>query len=236
MKESAEHYGLDPKRFKILDDPKPAAPSHLPPPTDGLSNLNRGSVPATFQNQPDFVDANEYRGIPVYRLSPSQPSGQAAINSAAQSTAKPIADTSAAGVVGKALPGTVNNGKVSAATLSNVADGSTRFAREASHSSYVPTSNPLSATDAGSSATISISAFTMQVAGVSVSLGGGSIAALSYSTLYYIYYSDATVSGGSVSYSASLTKSTALDTTSNFYVGSITTPAGTNPNTVGDHG
>src|SRR5690348_8884181 len=56
-------------------------------------------------------------------------------------------------------------------TLAHIADdaGSGRFARTSVHSSHYPTSNPLTATDAGASATVNIAAHTMQVGGTGVS-------------------------------------------------------------------
>jgi hypothetical protein len=235
--ESAATYGLDPARFKVLDDPKSIA--HVPPPTDGVPNLLRGSLPQSVQLPPDFTAGSEYRHIPVYRLLPPQPSGVAGVNSAVQSTSKPISTEAAGVVVGKALPGTVgNNGTVSAATLNNVGDGAVRFARESGHSSMVPTTNPLGATDAGSSATVSVGAFTGQYSGRTVSYGSGSIVGLPYATLLYVYTSDATLSGGAVSFSASTSKPDTLGatsgTTSNIFVGSINTPASGGSATVGN--
>jgi hypothetical protein len=109
--------------------------------------------------------------------------------------------------------------------LGNLPDGSSRFAAVGSGLSYRPTTNPLTATDAGSSATVSIASFTMQTSGNgAISVNSGSITALSYGTLYYIYYSDPTLAGGTVTFLATTSKATAIDGNGNFYVGSITTP------------
>jgi hypothetical protein len=106
----------------------------------------------------------------------------------------------------------------------------------ASASSYRPTTNPLSATDAGSSATITIANFTMNVAGVgAVSVNGGSITGLSYGTLYYIYYADPAIAGGSVTYQYTTTKSSAISSGVDFFVGSILTPLHGGQNTVGNN-
>jgi hypothetical protein len=103
-----------------------------------------------------------------------------------------------------------------------------------SASSYRPTTNPLSATDAGSSATITIASFTMNVAGVgAVSVNGGSITGLSYGTVYYIYYADPTISGGAVSYSYSTTKTDAITSGVDFFVGSIINPVSGGAPTLG---
>jgi hypothetical protein len=119
---------------------------------------------------------------------------------------------------------------------SEVQDGPSNFSATASTLTYRPTSNPLTATDAGSNATINIASFTMRTSSKGdISVSSGSITALSYSTLYYIYYDDGTLAGGSVTFHATTTKTTALQGTGRFYVGSIVTPAATAPNTVGNN-
>jgi hypothetical protein len=120
--------------------------------------------------------------------------------------------------------------------LDNVADSTTRFAQTAGGLTYRPTSNPLSATDAGSNDTVSIAAFTMRCTGhADVSVSSGSITALSRSTLYYIYYDDATLAGGAVTFNAATTKETALNGAGRFFVGSITTPVASGAATVGNN-
>ena len=56
-------------------------------------------------------------------------------------------------------------------------------------------------------------------------MDSGSIAGLSFDTLYYIYYDDETLQGGGVTYAAVTTKETALSAGRRFFVGSIRTPA-----------
>jgi hypothetical protein len=120
--------------------------------------------------------------------------------------------------------------------LSIVPDSSSRFGQTASGLTYRPTSNPLTATDAGSNATVSIAAFTMRTSSKGdVSVNSGSVTALSYSTLYYIYYDDATLAGGGVTYAATTTKTTAIQGSGRFFVGSITTPAATGPTATGNN-
>jgi hypothetical protein len=105
-----------------------------------------------------------------------------------------------------------------------------------SASSYRPTTNPLSATDAGSSATITVASFTMNVAGVgAVSVNGGSLTGLSYGTVYYIYYADPAIAGGSVTFQATTTKSSAISSGVDFFVGSILTPVSGGANTIGNN-
>jgi hypothetical protein len=105
----------------------------------------------------------------------------------------------------------------------------------ASNYSYRPLTNPLTATDAGASDTVSCAAFTMRVGGNDVSISSGSVASLSRKTLYFIYYTDTSIAGGSVTFSASTTKETALASAGRFFVGSIYTPAAGSPDTVGNN-
>jgi hypothetical protein len=121
--------------------------------------------------------------------------------------------------------------------LGNMPDDSAsgRFARTGVHSTYRPLSNPLTATDAGSNDTIPIAAFTMRVGALDVPISSGSITTLSRSTLYFIYYDDATLAGGSVSFNASTTKETALSGAGRFFVGSIVTPAAGSIDTIGNN-
>jgi hypothetical protein len=106
----------------------------------------------------------------------------------------------------------------------------------AAHSSYRPLSNPLSATDAGATATISIAAFSMRVPGISdISLNSGTITGLAFSTGYYLYYDDPLYAGGAVTYQATTTKETALNNTGRFFVGSIKTPVDGGVDTTGNN-
>jgi hypothetical protein len=119
---------------------------------------------------------------------------------------------------------------------SEVQDGPSNFSATASTLTYRPTSNPLTATDAGTNASVNVAAFTMLTSSKgSISVSSGSITALSYSTLYYIYYDDPTLAGGSVTFAATTTKTTAINGSGRFFVGSIITPAATAPNTTGNN-
>jgi hypothetical protein len=102
------------------------------------------------------------------------------------------------------------------------------------HGSYRPTSNPLTATDAGATATVSIAAFTMRVGATDVSINSGSVTSLSFATLHYIYYDDATLAGGSVTFNAATIKETALNDDDRFFVGSILTPPNGGGDTIGN--
>lgn len=102
------------------------------------------------------------------------------------------------------------------------------------HVSYKLTSNPLTAIDAGATATINIAAHTNRIGGTDVSNSSGSIASLSFDTLYYIYYDDEKLAGGSVSYQATTTKTTALQGENRFFIGSIRTPLDGGADTAGN--
>jgi hypothetical protein len=84
----------------------------------------------------------------------------------------------------------------------------------------------ITATDAGSNVTITISAHTRVYGdGTSVAVSGGSLTALAYSTAYYVFYDQASRAGGAVTYQSSTSiqgNGTAPD---RHFVGAVTTPA-----------
>jgi hypothetical protein len=101
---------------------------------------------------------------------------------------------------------------------------------------YRPTSNMLTASDAGASATINIAAFTLRVAGqADVSYNLGSISALAFNTFYFIYCDDPTWRGGTQTYEATVTKEEALNGAGRIFLGSIRTPADGAPDTIGNN-
>jgi len=111
-------------------------------------------------------------------------------------------------------------------TLDLVIDSAARKARTAAHSTYRPLSNPLTATDAGASATVNVAAFTLRVAGqADVNYSLGSISSLAFNTLYFIYCDDPTFQGGTQTYEATVTKENALSGAGRIFIGSIYTPA-----------
>lgn len=106
-------------------------------------------------------------------------------------------------------------------------------------SSYV-SGITISATDAGANATITISAHTRHYpqpdgSTVDVSVNGGSVTGLAYSTTYFIYYDDPTRSGGVVTYQASTSDATAAQIGDRHTVGAIVTPAAAAPDTGGNY-
>lgn len=84
----------------------------------------------------------------------------------------------------------------------------------------------ITATDAGASATITISAHTRVYGdGTSVAVSGGSVAGLAYSTVFYVYYDQASRAGGAVTYVTTTSQATAAQTGDRHSLGAVTTPA-----------
>ena len=94
------------------------------------------------------------------------------------------------------------------------------------HASYRPTSNPITAIDAGASATIDIAAFSMRVPGqADIPFGSGAIIGLAYNTLYYVYLFDpGFLPLASPAYLATTTKETVINSAGYMFVGSVRTP------------
>lgn len=96
--------------------------------------------------------------------------------------------------------------------------------------------NVLSATDAGSNVTITIAAHTRKYGdATSVSVSGGTLTGLDYSTKYYVYYDDANRTGGSETYHATTDPNTSQPNaaTGRHSLGKITTPAAGGSDTSG---
>lgn len=88
----------------------------------------------------------------------------------------------------------------------------------------------VAATDAGANVTVTISAHTRHYpqpdgSTVDVSVSGGSVTALAYSTTYFIYYDDAARAGGAVTYQATTSSTSAAQIGDRHMVGSVLTPA-----------
>lgn len=84
----------------------------------------------------------------------------------------------------------------------------------------------ITATDAGSNCTATISGHTRIYGdGTSVSVTGGTVTGLSYSTTYYFYYDQPSRAGGTVSYVATTDQAVAAQTGNRHLVGNVTTPA-----------
>jgi hypothetical protein len=105
------------------------------------------------------------------------------------------------------------------------------------HASYRPTTNPLTAHDAGASATINVAAFSMRVAGqADIPFGSGAVTGLAYNTLYYVYVNDiGYLPEPSPTYLTTTTKETTLISAASMFVGSILTPLAGAPDTIGNN-
>ena len=111
----------------------------------------------------------------------------------------------------------------SAAAAQNAADSSNAVA---SLTNSGVTGVTITATDAGSNVTVTVSSHTRVYGdGSTVSVSSGSVTGLSYSTAYYIYYDDPSRAGGTVTYQATTSMATASQTGDRHLVGVVTTPA-----------
>lgn len=84
---------------------------------------------------------------------------------------------------------------------------------------------PLTATESGGVATISVAAHSVQFGFGTVAYNSGSITGLSTSTTYYVYADDSNYAGGAVTYLATTNANTVTASNGRYYVGRITTPA-----------
>lgn len=132
-----------------------------------------------------------------------------------------------------AQPGVLNK------TLQYVTDNGGRFASTASGTSYRPTTNPLTSTDAGANATISVASFNLRLRNSSitsdVAYNSGSITTLSYGTLYYVYVNDPLFAGGAVTYAATTTKENVLSGAGYIFLGSVFTSVSGGGTTFGNN-
>jgi hypothetical protein len=138
----------------------------------------------------------------------------------------------AANAAAEAAQTAADTANTAAADASAVAEQVT--ADNALANSYV-TGLTLTATDAGSNVTITISAHTRVYGdGTSVSVSGGSITGYAYSTVARIYYDQPSRAGGVVSYQATTSAEVAAQTGSRHSVGAVTTPAAAAPPNTGN--
>lgn len=119
-----------------------------------------------------------------------------------------------------------------AATAQSAADGANSVA---SLTNSGVTGLTLGASDAGASATITISAHTRVYGdGTSLAITGASITGLAYSTVYYVYYDDPTRADTTPSFLTTTSDTTAAQTGDRHLVGRVTTPAAAAPPNSGD--
>jgi hypothetical protein len=152
----------------------------------------------------------------------------------AQSTATTAQSTATSA---QSTANTANTNATAAQTTANTANTNATAAQTAAASakrndkisgSWTSPGTILSGADAGSDATITIANHTRYYGdNTSVSVTGGSITGLFYSTTYYLYYDDSNTTGGSVTWHATLDPNTALPnrTAGRHFAGSIITPA-----------
>lgn len=98
---------------------------------------------------------------------------------------------------------------------------------DAVSASWTSPGSILSANDGGSSATIVVANHARKYGDTSsVSVTGDTLAGLSYSTLYSVYYDDDNHAGGAVTYHATTNPNTALPNaaTGRHFCGTVTTP------------
>lgn len=143
----------------------------------------------------------------------------------------------AAAAAAAASAATAQTAANSAQTSANTAQASADDANSvASLTNSGVTGCTITATDAGSNVTVTISAHTRKYGdGTSVSVNGGSVTGLNYSTTYFIYYDQASRAGGAVTYVATTSEATAAQTGDRHCVGMVVTPAAAGPPADGDY-
>lgn len=144
--------------------------------------------------------------------------------SALQSAVDAITAAQAAATAAQAAADTANT----AAAAAN--DAAVAVTAQATLGDSYATGLTIGATDAGSNATISISAHNRVYpqpdgSNVTVAVNSGTFTGKAYSTSFWIYYDDPTRAGGAVTYQATTTQSTAAQTGARHFVGAVTTPA-----------
>lgn len=100
----------------------------------------------------------------------------------------------------------------------------------------VQTTLPVTATDAGASATANVAAHTLSRESGDVSYNAGSVSGLAYDTRYWIYADDTNYGGGAVTYSATTSKSDIVGNIGRYFVSEVRTPASSGSDTAGSVG
>ena len=96
--------------------------------------------------------------------------------------------------------------------------------------------NPLSATDAGTNASIAITAHSYDYDFGTVNVNSGSITGLAFSTTYWVYFDDPRYEGGAVTYVATTTIGDVTGAQARIYLGTVDTPANGGGDTSGRGG
>lgn len=186
---------------------------------------------------PDFLQ----RGVPMVdaqgRATMQFQTNFQAIIDSLQGQIDAITQAQAAADTAQAAANTAQAAAAAADTAASNAQGAADSANAtaAITNSYV-TGSTITATDAGSDVTATISAHTRAYAdGTTVAVSGGNVTGLSYTTDYYIYYDQPSRSGGAVTYQATTSAGTAAQIGDRHLVGSVTTPAAAAPPTGGKY-
>lgn len=95
----------------------------------------------------------------------------------------------------------------------------------ASNKLSTQTTQPITAADVGSTATVSVASHSVQFGFGTVAYNSGDVTGLSFSTVYYIYCDDPTYAGGAVTYLATTNANNVTANDGRYYVGKVTTPA-----------
>ncbi len=143
---------------------------------------------------------------------------------AKQSLINKIADVNRVAAAGAQT--TANTANTTANTANTTADAVKKTDKLSA--SWTSPGSVLSASDAGSNATITIAAHVRKYGdGTQLSVAGGSLTGKSYSTVYYVYYTDATLADTTPTYTATTDPNVAAynTATGRHYVGAVTTPA-----------
>lgn len=117
-----------------------------------------------------------------------------------------------------------------------ITDGGTYLRGTVGSLTYRPLTNPITAHDAGANSTITVGGHTVRVTGRSdVVNNSGTVTALPYNTLHYVYEDDAGLAGGARTYIATTVKETALNAAGRMYLGSVATPSSGAADTTGNN-
>lgn len=172
------------------------------------------------------------------RNAEAQEAANASILALIAQIAEILGITDELGTAIEAAQAAADNANAAAETAQTAADTASAAADAAASESSLATSGTtgltITATDAGSSVTVAISAHNRIYGnGVSVAVSAGSITGLAYSTTYYLHYSDPARAGGSVTFLASTSQAAAAQTGATHSLGAVATPAAAAPPTDG---
>lgn len=150
-----------------------------------------------------------------------------------------VAAAQSAADAAQAAADTATSAAASATTAATSAQSTANAITEAtSLGDSFPVGATISASDAGTDTTITISAHTRRYPQpdgtyIDVSVNGGSQGGFAYSAFYYVYYDDPTRAGGAVTYVFTTDATVAVQSGARHVVGGVSTPAAAAPPTSG---